>query len=200
MKIYKNIISQSFIDQINSVIDEYDYSNSLYLFDSKSSMLHNLIRNQLGELELFKPIIRDAHIVIRCVKKEDKKIANYPHFDNYIHTYVIPIFIPKKPPFGDLIYKENMRSFPKNIYTNIFSKFVFQNPLVKNSILNRFRKYFLSISIKPGDVGYFNGLTTLHYNNPVSAERRSILIHTENPFKNSLLNKLIEYFGKLNVK
>jgi hypothetical protein len=38
---------------------------------------------------------------------------------------------------GNYIY----RRYPKNIYTNIFSKFIFQNPLVKNFIINRFRRY-----------------------------------------------------------
>lgn len=200
MKVYKNLIPKSLIDQVNSIIDRYDYSESLYLFDNEKSIPHNLIKIELAKISLFQPYISDAHIVIRCVKRDDQKITHYPHFDNYLHTFVIPTLIPNTPPLGDLVYVENARKFPKNIYTNIITKFSFQNPLVKKFILNDLRGRFSSISINPGDVGYFNGLTTLHYNNPVFSERRSILIHCDNPFKDSKINKIVEYLGKLNVK
>ena len=200
MKIHKNLIPTTFIDQINSAIDEYDYLESLYLFDNGNSTLHNLIRNELTKIDLFRPNISDAHIVIRCVKPGDKKIANYPHFDNYHHTFVVPVLTPKAPPFGDLIYDENYRKLHTNVYINAITKFFYQNPLAKKFIIENLRHHFSTIHINAGEVGYFNGLTTLHYNNPVAAERRSILIHYENPFKDSTLNKIIEYFGKLNVK
>ena len=200
MKIHKNLIPTSFIDQINSAIDKYDYIESLYLFDNENSTIHNLIRKELTKIDLFRPNISDAYIVIRCVKPGDKKIANYPHFDNYHHTYVVPILTPHAPPFGDLIYAENYRKLPKNVYIHAITKFFYQNPLVKKFIIENLRHHFSTIHINAGEVGYFNGLTTLHYNNPVASERRSILIHCENPFKDSTLNKIIEYFGRLNVK
>ncbi len=200
MKLYKNIIPKKFIDQINSEINNIYYSESLWLFDNGNSSIHKLVRDQLSKLELFKDIIGEAHIVIRCVKFEDKKNCHYPHFDNYLDTYVVPIHIPNNSPYGDLVYIENLRSLPKSIYINIITKFFYQNSLSQKILLKYFKNRFSSSSINPGDVFTFNGLTTLHYNNPVSSERRSILIHFNNPFKHTYLNRIIEYVGKLRVK
>ncbi len=200
MKIYKNLIPKSFIDKINHEIDKVEYLNYLYIFNNKNSHLHNLICAELSKLEIFKWDISNAHVVIRCAKKNDKKICYSPHFDNYVHTYVIPIMVPSIPPFGDLCFIENFRSAQTNVYMNTITKFAIQNPLVCKVLLKYFGRLFKSADIKPGDVALFHGLTTLHYNNSVSTERRSILIHLDNPFKKNLINRIIEYFGMLNVK
>jgi len=200
MKIYKSLISQDFILAVNKIIDSKPYKNSIVFFDNENSEIHKYIKEELSKNILFKEILPDAYIVVRCVKDSDRKMQNYPHFDNYLDTYVIPVLIPIYKPQGELRYIENARKIPKNIYKSTITKFIAQNFFARYIIKKYLNPSFLSLNINPGDIAHFNGLTTLHYNEAVSSERRSILIHINNPFKNTILNKLIEYFGRLNVQ
>jgi hypothetical protein len=200
MKIYKNIISDDFLITVNKYIDERPYNESVVFFDNEKSKIHNYIKKELSKNILFNKICEESYIVIRCVKDNDKKMRYYPHYDNYLDTYVIPLLIPEISPRGELHYLENARKIPKNIFISTITKFIVQNFLARLIIKNYLGHLFLTLNVSPGDVVHFNGLTTLHYNKTVSSERRSILIHINNPFKNTLLNKLIEHFGRLNVK
>ena len=123
MKKHDSIINNDFIEYINLLIDKIPYLERLVFFDSDNLELYNYINNELSKNSLFLNIIKNSHIVIRCVKASDKKIARYPHFDNYSDTYVIPLKIPTEKPFGELRYYENARPNPANIYSCTFSKF-----------------------------------------------------------------------------
>ena len=67
---------------------------------------------------------------------------------------------------------------------------------MKLFLINKFEL----LNVQPGDIVSFPGFTTLHYNNPVSSERRSILIHNHKSFKDSYTVQIIEKISKLNVR
>ena len=200
MIILSNKFPADLIKKANELIDSISYTNSLFIFESDTSEIHKLLRDQLSTDSLFKEILDNSYIVVRCVKNEDKKISFYPHYDNYIDTYLIPLKVPKVEPCGDLYYKTNARKMPSNILICTFTKFLIQNSIIRYIIKNYFLRSFKKLHVNIGDIAHFNGITTLHFNDIVSSERRSILIHRNNPFRSSWLNSLIEWGGRLNIK
>lgn len=199
--IYSNIIEKSFISELNAEINIIPYEKSMWLFEVDNAMLFSKIRIYLTNHPKIRKYIReDTYIVIRCVKNTDKHRQYESHFDNYKETFVIPLLIPQSQPKGELMAWFNARRNPKSFIEHFFTKAFFQNRFfrffMKKYLLNRFKL----LQINPGDVASFDGFTTLHFNFPVSDERRSILIHNEKAYSNSILGKMIDELSRLNVK
>jgi hypothetical protein len=194
----KNCIDPTFIHSMNREIDSINYQNSMILF---------LTRDKLKNQRFFKllqsnPVINqylndDSYVVIRCVKDGLNKAAYYPHFDNYSETIMVPIKMPKTFPDGALLMWENTRSLPSNSIVNAIQKVFFQNPIIKTILLKYFREKFQKVAVVPGDIAIFNGMTNLHFNIEAQLERRTILIHNQQPFKNSLFVKASERLSQL---
>lgn len=194
----KNCIDPTFIHSINQEIDAINYQNSMILF---------LTRDKLKNQRFFKllqsnPVINqylndDSYVVIRCVKDGLNKAAYYPHFDNYSETVMVPIKMPQTFPDGALLMWENTRSLPSNSMINAIQKVFFQNPIIKTILLKFFRGKFHKVEVVPGDIAIFNGMTSLHFNIEAQLERRTILIHNQQPFKNSLFVKASERLSQL---
>ena len=196
-----NVLDKDFIWKINEIIDSMNYDSSLWLFEDDDLELFELIRTNLMSNNFMKHHInKNTYIVIRCVKASDKKRSYESHFDNYEQTFVVPIKIPNDAPRGELMIWENARRFPKSLIEHIFTKLIFQNIIfrffMKLFLINKFEL----LNVQPGDIVSFPGFTTLHYNNPVSSERRSILIHNHKSFKDSYTVQIIEKISKLNVR
>lgn len=194
----KNCIDPTFIHSMNREIDSIGYQDSMILF---------LTRDKLKNKRFFKllqsnPVINqylndDSYVVIRCVKDGLNKAAYYPHFDNYSITVMVPIKMPQTFPDGALLMWENTRSLPSNSMINAIQKVFFQNPIIKTILLKFFRGKFHKVEVVPGDIAIFNGMTNLHFNIEAQLERRTILIHNQQPFKNSLFVKASERLSQL---
>jgi hypothetical protein len=199
--IHKSIIEESFISEINSQIEKISYDKSMWLFEKDNPKIFNLIRSYLSEHELLKKhIFTDTYIVVRCVKKSDKHRQYESHFDNYKETFVIPLLIPEKQPKGELMAWFNARRYPKSFLEHFLTKAFFQNRLFRYLMKRYLLKYFKLLKMLPGDVASFDGFTTLHFNYPVSNERRSILIHNEKAFSNNIFSHVIDELSRWNVK
>ena len=196
-----NVISKKFINEINEAINNKVYSDSLWIFCEDDEDLIKNISSNLKSNEFMKNyLFDDSYIVVRCVKTADTKRCYESHFDNYKETFVIPLLIPTDGLKGELNAWFFARREPKNIIEHILTKALYQNALFRYFIRKYLQHKFVKIEANPGDVAFFDGFTTLHYNNPVEGERRSILIHNKKPFQNSFAVNLIESFSKYHVK
>ena len=199
--IYSNIIENSFISELNAEINRIPYEKSMWLFEVDNSILFSKIRTYLTQHPTIKKYIYDdTYIVIRCVKNTDKQRQYESHFDNYKEKFVLPLLIPQHQPKGELMAWFSARRNPKSFIEHFFTKAFFQNRIfrffMKKYLLNRFKL----LEINPGDVASFNGFTTLHFNFPVSDERRSILIHNNKAYSENIFGKMIDELSRINVK
>ena len=209
MYIKKKIISPRFIKKINAYLDKVTYKSSLWIFPGEHPKLYELIKKDLAFIPFFKPIFskKDCYIVIRIVNANDSKRSFEAHFDNYTNTYLIPLKIPKKISTlknedlqGNLYLWEKARLMPKYLLSHIIIKIILQNKYLSKVIRCIFSQKFKRINMKIGDLLYFNGFTTFHYNALVSSEHRSLVIHTEMPFNQNKIMSWIDQYSRFRVK
>jgi len=206
MKRYENFVSPEFINEINTYLDTFKYENSMWVFPGEDTTVRELIQKHLfvpGSpimecLGGFPP--EKVYSVIRAVKFSDTKRAFEIHYDNYEDTLLIPLKLPKDEPRGDIYIYENSRRRPSNILWHVIVKVLVQNKFAIRFMLKNLKDKFTKVSVLPGDVIQFNGFRSLHYNEGVSSERRSLLIHFNKPFENSLIVKLIEAYSRFKVR
>lgn len=195
--ISKSIVPLEFIDAINLEIDKIGYDSSFWIFPGTHPDIYKLIKHALAKTHFFPDnIINNAYIVVRCVKANLPTTAYGIHFDNYQNTWVLPLKIPHGTINGRLCAWENTRPQPRNAYTNLISKIIFQNPITIAIIKKYFLDKFQHLDLSVGDCVHFNGFTSLHFNEPVKGERRSILIHFDKPFSSNFLTSAIEKFSQ----
>jgi hypothetical protein len=195
--INKCVLPLNFIDAINSEIDKIHYDSSLWIFPGTNPTLDKFVKQALAETKIIPLcILNKAYIVIRCVKANSPTTTYAFHFDNYLNTWLCPLKIPSISNNGRLWLMKNARSIPKNIYSNLASKIFFQNPITRIFIKRYFLHKFNSWDLMVGDCAHFNGFTSLHFNGPVDDERRSILVHFDKPFSNSVVTRIIEKFSQ----
>lgn len=199
---FEKKIDSNFIEKMNNHIASIgSYNNSLWLFEEDYPDFFKELRNELIKNNFLKKYVNEnSYIVIRCIKQNDKKRSFESHFDNYEETILIPLMVPDELPRGELMMWPNARRYPKNIIEHLITKIKFQNKIFRFLLRKQIFTKFQKIDIQPGDVVKFPGFTTLHYNNPVSSERRSILIHNKKIFNGNYIVEIIEKLSKLNVK
>jgi len=172
----------------------------MWIFPDKDKDLQDYLKSKLSLIQIFpKGAIDNSYIVIRCVKKSDTKRAYEAHFDNYEKTWVVPLKMPNKKPDGALYAWENARKTPTNLISHIATKILFQNRVARLLYKTMLKNKFKEVTIRPGDIGHFNGFTTLHYNTNVCEERRSILIHWNKPFQGTKTVDIIEKYSQYNA-
>lgn len=199
--IRNNILPAALIDTINLEIDKIKYESSFWIFPGENHQIYELIKKALVKTHFFpEDILNTAYIVIRCVKANTPTTAYAIHFDNYTNTWLLPLKIPQSTLKGRLCVWENVRKYPSNTYTNLASKLFYQNPItvffIKKYLLHKFHPIDLNV----GDCAQFNGFTSLHFNDPVQGERRSILIHFDKPFSTSIFTVTIEKISQYIAK
>ncbi|MBD1141552.1 hypothetical protein IDH31_00185 [Pelagibacterales bacterium SAG-MED32] len=201
LKIYKQRVDIEFIENINYFIDKYEYTDSLYFYSNnhEHKEVFNSIKEYIFNNDILdkKYLLDDLYIVIRCVKNIDNKKSFDVHFDNYKNTFLLPIKIPLIEPKGQFFIWENTRYEVNGILSHIFSKLFYQNFITRFLIRNNILKTFEKISCEVGDIVHFNGFNSLHYNEDVSSERRSILIHSRRGIKNSSIINLSERLSQI---
>jgi hypothetical protein len=178
-----------------------EYDSAMWIFEEDNPKLIRLIRDYFGINEEMRELVDEkSYIVIRCVKKKDQVRSYESHFDNYEESFVVPLKVPLELPRGELMVWYNARRYPHGLLEHIFTKGIFQNKIFRMFMKKFLMSKFIEVDVRPGDVARFAGFTTLHFNNPVSSERRSILIHNHRAFDGSRLVALVEKISKLNVK
>lgn len=206
--IYKNILDQKFLKSINTELDRFNFKDSLWIFPNENPYLHKKIKSDLSKISFFKNIIANEnnYIVLRLVNDKDTKRSLEAHFDNYIHTYYIPLKLPnsskaiKNDLQGHLYYWNKARPMPRSIFTHIFSKGLFQNRIAANLLQRYFMHKFKRAKANIGDVVHFNGFTSLHYNTSVASEHRSLVIHNTMPFEKTKIARWIDAYSRNRVK
>jgi hypothetical protein len=194
----KNCIDPTFIHLMNQEIDSMSYQDSMILFLTRDKLKNQRFYELLKTNSMINQYLNnDSYVVIRCVKNGLNKAAYYPHFDNYSETVMVPIKMPQTFPDGALLMWENTRGLPSNSIINAIQKVFFQNPIIKTILLKFFRGKFHKVPVVPGDIAIFNGMTNLHFNIEALQERRTILIHNHQPFRNSLFVKASERLSQL---
>jgi len=209
MYIKKNVVDRGFIKKINAYLDKVTYESSLWIFPGEHPALYKLIKNDLSIIPFFKPILKrkDCYIVIRMVDKNDLKRSLEAHFDNYTKTFFIPLKIPidannskKEDLKGNLYLWEKTRSMPQNLIIHIITKLILQNKYISRIIRFIFTQKFKKVNMEIGDLLYFNGFTTFHYNALTSSEHRSLVIHTNMPFSQNKIMHWIDQYSRYRVK
>jgi hypothetical protein len=206
MKLFKKIINKNLIDQLNLILDNYLIEKSLWIFPGDNAFLEKKVKIFISQDHLLRNLIdmRDAYIVFRVVNEADKSRSLEGHFDNYLNTYYIPLKLPDKSypkDFrGEMYFWECARPMPNNNIMHVFDKFLFQNVLSRQLIPKLFMKKFKYAEPEIGDMLYFNGFTSLHYNRPTLSQHRSLVIHTVMPLGKSLLERLIDSYSRFRVK
>ena len=206
--IYKNILDQKFIESINIKLDRFNFKDSLWIFPNENPYLHKKIKSDLSKISFFKNIIANEsnYIVLRLVNEKDIERSLEAHFDNYIHTYYIPLKLPrsiraiKNDLQGHLYYWNKTRSMPRSIFSHIFTKGLFQNKIAAYVIQHYFTHKFKRVKADIGDVIHFNGFTSLHYNTSVASEHRSLVIHNTMPFEKTQVARGIDIYSRYRVK
>jgi len=206
MDYHKNSVSPDFIKEINAHLDSLGYESSMWVFPGDDKVVRDLIEKYLfiDGSTVMKCLggfpTGNVYSVIRAVKFSDTKRAFEIHYDNYEDTLLIPLMVPPEEPKGDIHIYENSRRRPGNIFWHVIVKLLVQNKLAIRYLLTNMKQKFVKISVAPGDVVHFNGFRSLHYNEGVSSERRSLLIHFNKPFEGSFLVKLIEAYSRFKVR
>jgi hypothetical protein len=199
--IRNNILPTALTNAINLEIDKINYESSFWIFPGENLQVCKLVREALAETSLIsEDILNNAYIVIRCVKANSQTTTYAIHFDNYTNTWLLPLKIPQSNQDGRLCVWENARKHPKCTYTNLVSKLFYQNPITVSFIKKYLLYKFHHVDLKVGDCAHFNGFTSLHFNEPIQGERRSILIHFDKPFSASILTIAIEKLSQYIVK
>lgn len=202
MKIFKRKINTNSIDKLNSYLNKIDYKSSKWIFPSNDLIIDELIKDFINSNNFLKSLLHSKknYCVIRMVKKHEQKRSFEAHFDNYINTYYIPLKIPNSTERkGSLFIQENARKMPSNILKHIFQKIYFQI-IMKKKYFKNFKTKFIKIDVDEGDIVFFNGFTSFHYNEDTSSEHRSLVIHNNMPFEKNILSKAIDIYSRLRVK
>lgn len=200
-KRYQNQIDPKLVDEINAAIDaSYKTETFDILMPPESEDLlgpfKERLRKECDAIE-FK---EKTFMVLRMVSSKGNKASQAFHFDNYKKTTLVVLKSSEGENNGDLLVRDELRRFPTNIVSYMFTKLFWTNPiswffLRLKPIRDRF---FKRVELKGGDVFDFDGTTVFHGNLPVeNGLRRTILIHNEPMFENSFITKLFHKLNKL---
>jgi len=199
-KIYRKAITEELILKINREIDSMGEIEDYEVLAPPESL--NILENFKNEIIKECPWIKwdsKTYIVIRTVTEKGARAAQCYHFDNYKTTSVIVLKSVEGSENGDLLIRNNLRQehgialymLTKIFWTNPISWYFLRIPFIREIFFER-------ISLSSGDAIVFNGETTYHGNLPVNSKgvRRSILIHNDALYYNSLITRL---FHRLNI-
>jgi signal peptidase I len=90
---------------------------------------------------------------------------------------------------GDIYVWKDFRN-PKNMLSHLLTKISMQNVISQFITLKYFRHRFKRFKAMPGDVVYFNGFRSLHFNDP-SDHYISLVVHQDLSFENNPISKYI---------
>lgn len=176
----------------NNILPKFFKKN--YFIENK---IKNLILNFAKNLKIKNYKNKNFYMVLRVIKNERIKKESFQfHFDAYLITLLIPIFIPnrKNSNNGHLFIGPNMRKLTNYIIYYIFQKIYYQKILpiiiVHNNLINFFK--LNKVILKPRSAFLFNGFRSLHGNADIDTRdtRATLLVHFSDIFEDSNLVKL----------
>jgi hypothetical protein len=208
MFVKENCLSTESLNRLESLLEDYnkkliqksDEPQPAFNFHySNRDLLRNLRDIFKDVPEITGALSEKSYIVTRKVTPKDSKLSFMAHFDNYKTTILVPIKVPKHSLNGDIVVWSKARPMPKNVYTHVLTKLLFQNPFSKFffKIMHNKKIKFERHTVKPGSIAKFDGFVDFHFNLPVADEVRfSLLIHNEKMFENSFLVRLVEKYSQ----
>lgn len=160
-----------------------------------------LLSKNISEKKLSRTIRKEDFLsVLRVITGDKTKEKSYQfHFDAYILTILIPIFIPQtQSDNGHLILYPNLRKKIRYSFINFLEKIFYQNYLSRTIIKNLLKKSVNKniIKLKPGNIYFFWGYQSLHANLPIDPKllRSTLLLHFGTVHDNSFADKFIKKF------
>lgn len=199
--IYKQAIGAEVARALNQAVDAASEGGSFEILIPPQST---------NVLEEFKePLLRacpeidwrdDSYVVIRSVTDKGNRAAQCWHFDNLRKTALIVLASTDGAENGDILMRSNLRASPKSLFWYAATKLFWTNPLTWlilriPAVRNRF---FTRVPLIAGDVMVFDGSTAYHGNLPISqGMRRSILVHNDQLFPNSIITRIFHQLNKL---
>lgn len=200
-RIFKQIIDADIISGINRAVDSAsDGDNFEILIPPKSKDVLKDFKNAL--LSQCEDIHWDdkTYVVIRTVTDKGNRAAQCWHFDNLRKTTLVVLRSTEGADNGDLLVRSDLRGEPKSLLWYVITKIFWTNPIAWMILRMPFirDRFFTRVPLMAGDVMNFDGSTTYHGNLPItSGVRRSILIHNDPLFEDSVITKLFHKLNKL---
>ena len=210
MELIKKVIRLDKIKKLNDILDKKISGNATWIFQGDcieiDSIVKDIIENASKDLSnlIVSKKVKDIYWTIRVATKDAASVAGYMHYDSYCSTVLVPLKLPNEVPRGDLNIWENSRRHPKYMIVHLIQKVLIQSRLGIKFLKTFYSKKFIKITVKSGDALKFNGFLSLHFNDLPSDERRSLLLHFDREFDNSILTDIVEsysrHLGKANAK
>ncbi len=129
----------------------------------------------------------DFYQVLRCLTcSSGQKNSLIFHYDSYVVTALIPIYIPQSGRTGDLLMYPNTRKIRSAYLLNALDKVLLDNPVTQwflRACVNSKKLSPMRIKMMPGNVYFFWGYRSIHTNEPCDPDkiRATALFHYANP-------------------
>jgi len=144
------------------------------------------------------------HQVLRClIGEQGQRESLIFHYDSFVLTTIMPVYMPEKIGTGDLIMIPNHRRIRKNYASNLIDKLLIDNRWSQRRLAKRHAKHadaFTQIRMRPGDMYLFWGYRSLHTNLPADPNsiRATAVFHYQNVHGySSIANRIRQSLAQL---
>jgi hypothetical protein len=133
--------------------------------------------------------------VLRCLKGASGLQHSLKfHYDSYVVTALLPVFIPTAGVTGDLLMLKRRRNIRRHYVHNLVDKIRLDNPITQRILRGRYEansRSLMRVKISPGNLYFFWGYQTVHANErcDVNQLRATALFHYNNPHADSFLRQ-----------
>jgi hypothetical protein len=144
---------------------------------------------------------QSVYQTLRCIAgKTGRRHAYYFHYDSYVITALLPIFIPAQGKVGDLVMKPHHRQLRMRYASSFLDKLLLENWVSQHWLRRKLRRSeggFLRLRPSPGSLYLFCGYGTLHGNEECDIDqiRATALFHFGDPHLESPLRKVLGRAG-----
>lgn len=143
------------------------------------------------------------HQILRCLTGSlGQQHSLRFHYDSYVLTVLLPIYVPEGRHSGELVMAPNFRSVRTWYALNLFDKLLIDNPLTQR-LLKRLTEArssrLVRIKMTPGSLYLFWGYRSIHTNEPCDPDkiRATALFHYVDPHAGSRLKRAVRGRGPL---
>ncbi|HEY0758368.1 MAG TPA: hypothetical protein VGD59_03830 [Acidisarcina sp.] len=149
-------------------------------------LIHDIYQRGTGRT----PYEEKFYQVLRCLAgKSGQKNSLIFHYDSYIVSALLPIYIPSEGMAGDLLMYPNARKVRDSYLSNAMDKVLLDNGVTQRilrGLVNSDRLGPMRIKMRPGNLYFFWGYRSIHTNEPCDPDkvRATALFHYANPHKN----------------
>tara|TARA_B100000579_G_scaffold437910_2_gene469863 strand:+ start:6124 stop:6774 length:651 start_codon:yes stop_codon:yes gene_type:complete len=198
---------ESIQQYVQELINKFE-SKSVMLTDSEFKKKNYDLYAKIAEFykKAANPMFQfqdEIYLTLRITSGIDNKYNNLLHFDTHYSTIVHPIIFKNfsESKNGDLLISKKMRN-SDGYLINVIKKFFMQNIFYRKYIKKNINEKFDVVKLSVGEQVSFCGYRTFHGNDNIEEGkiRASLIIHSQEMFKDSFLFKLIKFFRHYRYK